>query len=193
MRRTLFGNTGYGLDTLGTEETVTKLKAADLKSFHQKLVSPKNCVLAIFGDVKASEVKAAVQKAFANWKGTPAPAGSPTFKLPNCRIGTGAPKRVEEIARQKAGRGRHRFRRHDHARRRPLRARFVAGSVQRPWLAPVSARARKAGPGLLRRRAAFSRTRARLFRLLRRHGTDQGRLWSNRNFLRKRNCCAPKA
>ena len=71
MRRTLFGNAGYGLDTLGTEKTVTKLRAADLKSFHRKLVVPNNCVLAIFGDVKAGEVKAAVEKAFRNWKGTP--------------------------------------------------------------------------------------------------------------------------
>jgi len=71
MRRTLFGNAGYGLDTLGTEETVTKLKVADLKAFHQKLVAPNNCVLAIFGDVKAAEVKTAVEKAFANWKKNP--------------------------------------------------------------------------------------------------------------------------
>ena len=71
MRRTLFGNTGYGLDTLGTEETVTKLQVADLKAFHQKLVAPNNCVLAIFGDVKATEVKAAVEKIFSNWKSTP--------------------------------------------------------------------------------------------------------------------------
>ena len=103
MRRTLFGNTGYGLDTLGTEETVTKLKVADLKSFHQKLVSPKNCVLAIFGDVKASEIKAAVQKAFTNWKGTPAsgPARSnfKTSKLAGSE--TGAPKRVEETRDKK--------------------------------------------------------------------------------------------
>ena len=68
MRRTLFGNVGYGLDPLGTEETVTRLQTADLKSFHQKLVAQKNCVLAIFGDVKAAEVKAAIEKAFANWK-----------------------------------------------------------------------------------------------------------------------------
>jgi zinc protease len=68
MRRTLFGNVGYGLDTLGTEESVAKLQIADLKAIHQKLVAQKNCVLAIFGDVKASEVKAAVEKAFANWK-----------------------------------------------------------------------------------------------------------------------------
>jgi zinc protease len=71
MRRTLFGNAGYGLDTLGTEESITKLQAADLKAFHQKLVAPNNCVLAIFGDVKVSEVKAAVEKAFASWKKNP--------------------------------------------------------------------------------------------------------------------------
>jgi zinc protease len=70
MRRTLFGNIGYGLDTLGTEESVTKLQAADLKAFHRKLVAPKNCVLAIFGDVKATDVKAAVEKVFTNWKNT---------------------------------------------------------------------------------------------------------------------------
>ena len=103
MRRTLFGNTGYGLDTLGTEETVTKLKAADLKSFHQKLISPKNCVLAIFGDVKASEVKAAVQKAFANWKGMPAsgPASSSPSNSQHAGTVPGAPLRVEELRDKK--------------------------------------------------------------------------------------------
>jgi zinc protease len=68
MRRTLFGNTGYGLDTLGTEESVTAMKASDLKAHHQKFAAPNNCVLAIYGDVKAPEVKAAVEKAFAGWK-----------------------------------------------------------------------------------------------------------------------------
>ncbi len=103
MRRTLFGNTGYGLDTLGTEETVTKLKATELKSFHQKLISPKNCVLAIFGDVKASEVKAAVQKAFANWKGTPAsgPASSSPSNSQHAGTVPGAPLRVEELRDKK--------------------------------------------------------------------------------------------
>ncbi len=67
MRRTLFGETGYGLDSLGTEESVGKISAADLKSFHRTFTTPNNCVLAIYGDVKAGEVKAAVEKAFANW------------------------------------------------------------------------------------------------------------------------------
>jgi zinc protease len=95
MRRTLFGNSGYGLDTLGTEESVTKLQVADLKAFHQKLVAQKNCVLAIFGDVKASEVKAAVEKAFSNWK----PGQKPEAKSQKPELKE--PKRVEETRDKK--------------------------------------------------------------------------------------------
>lgn len=68
MRRALFGNAGYGLDSLGTEATVGKISVAGLKAFHQKLAGPANCVLAIYGDVKAAEVKMAVDRAFGNWK-----------------------------------------------------------------------------------------------------------------------------
>jgi zinc protease len=68
MRRALFGSSGYGLDSTGMEETVTKLKAAGLKSFHKKLATPNNCVLAIFGDVKTAEVKSAVETVFGGWK-----------------------------------------------------------------------------------------------------------------------------
>ena len=69
MRRKLFGTGGYGLDSLGTEESVTKLKSKDLKAYHQRLTVPNNCVLAIYGDVKTADVKAAVEKAFGGWKG----------------------------------------------------------------------------------------------------------------------------
>ena len=68
MRRTLFGDKGYGLDPLGSEESVTALSAEDLKAHHEKFVVPNNCVLAIYGDVNAMEVKAAVEKAFGAWK-----------------------------------------------------------------------------------------------------------------------------
>jgi zinc protease len=68
MRRTLFGGIGYGLDILGSEETVSAMTAADLKTHHQKFAVPNNCVLAIYGDVNTTEVKAAVERAFAGWK-----------------------------------------------------------------------------------------------------------------------------
>jgi zinc protease len=68
MRRALFGDTSYGLDPLGSEETVGKISVADLQSFYQKLTVPNNCVLAIYGDVKIGEVKSAIEKHFGNWQ-----------------------------------------------------------------------------------------------------------------------------
>ena len=68
MRRALFGESGYGLDPLGTEETVQRISAADLKAYHQKLAVANNCVLAIYGDIDIATTKAAVERAFGNWK-----------------------------------------------------------------------------------------------------------------------------
>jgi len=68
MRRTLFGDTGYGLDSLGTEESVTRLAVDELRAFHARLTVPNNCVLAIYGDVEAHAVRAAVERAFAGWQ-----------------------------------------------------------------------------------------------------------------------------
>jgi zinc protease len=68
MRRALFGTKTYGLDPIGTEASVAKISVPDLKAFHQKLAVANNCVLAIFGDVKTADVKAAVENAFGKWK-----------------------------------------------------------------------------------------------------------------------------
>jgi zinc protease len=68
MRRALFGEIGYGLDALGNESSVEALQVADVKTFHQKLTRPNNCVLAIYGDIKAETVRAAVESVFGNWK-----------------------------------------------------------------------------------------------------------------------------
>src|SRR5207244_10928651 len=64
---------------------------------------PNNCVLAIFGDVKTADVKAAVERAFSNW--TPGSAGfqpsssgkSPELHRPNA----GEPRRVVETRDKK--------------------------------------------------------------------------------------------
>ena len=96
MRRALFGNVGYGLDTLGSEASVQALKVAQLQAFHQRLTVPNNCVLAIFGDVKAESVKAAVEKVFGKWPAgeaalTRLPASEPLKEI----------KRVTEIRDKK--------------------------------------------------------------------------------------------
>jgi zinc protease len=69
MRRALFGERGYGLNVNGTEESVARIQIGNLQAFHQKMVVPNNCVLAIYGDVKANDVRANVEKYFSNWQG----------------------------------------------------------------------------------------------------------------------------
>jgi zinc protease len=83
MRRALFGANSFGLDPIGTEASVAKVSVADLKSFHQKLAVPDNCVLAIFGDVKTDAVKAAVEKAFGSWQLADGKSGNPNSHLPS--------------------------------------------------------------------------------------------------------------
>jgi zinc protease len=67
MRRKLFGEATYGLNAIGSEESVQAISVSDLQKFHRDLAVPNNCVLAIFGDVKAGDVKAAAEKTFADW------------------------------------------------------------------------------------------------------------------------------
>lgn len=86
MRRALFGPGGYGLDALGTEASVQNIRVADLKTFHDQLARPNNCVLAIYGDIAPDQVKAAVEHAFAVWKPNSAlPSDTPhsALRTPN--------------------------------------------------------------------------------------------------------------
>jgi zinc protease len=68
MRRALFGDNGFGLDPIGSEEIVQRISGADLKAFHQRLAVPNNCILAIYGDIDVATAKAAVEKVFGTWK-----------------------------------------------------------------------------------------------------------------------------
>ena len=67
MRRSLFGEVAYGLDPLGTEETVQRLKVEQLKAFQGLLGVPNNGVLAIFGDINEQTALAAIKQALGSW------------------------------------------------------------------------------------------------------------------------------
>ncbi|MSU31134.1 MAG: insulinase family protein [Pedosphaera sp.] len=89
MRRGLFGESGYGLDGSGTEESIRRLSSEDLKSFHQRMAVPNNGVLAIYGDIDTATIREVVEAALAGWQPTPIPA------LPKCSS-RGAIARFEE-------------------------------------------------------------------------------------------------
>jgi zinc protease len=67
VRRGLFGEQAYGLQTSGTETSVQRVQTDDVVALHRRLAVPNNCVLAIFGDVDADATRAAVEKTFHSW------------------------------------------------------------------------------------------------------------------------------
>jgi len=73
MRSSLFGETGYGLSNNGTENSIQQIGLDEIKQFHSRLAVPRNCVLAIFGDVQPEAVRAAVEMQFGVWKASPEP------------------------------------------------------------------------------------------------------------------------
>ena len=68
LREALFGDHGYALRGKGSAAAVEKLTQKDLLQFRDKFVVAKNGVLAVFGNVKAVEVKELFEQFFATMK-----------------------------------------------------------------------------------------------------------------------------
>jgi len=88
MRRAMFGPMGYGLEVLGTEETVQHIGLDHLRRFHRALVTPANAVLAVYGDLTPDAARAAVEAVFAEWQpgAMPPQATPPADLLQNLRV-----------------------------------------------------------------------------------------------------------
>ena len=61
-RQALFGDRGYGLDALGTSQSVQNLRLPQIHNFFNTYRSPQNCVLAAFGDIATDAVRAEVNR-----------------------------------------------------------------------------------------------------------------------------------
>jgi zinc protease len=78
-----FANIAYGKDTpYGWQieyATVDRITRDDLMAFYQRYFFPANTMLAVWGDFNAAEMKAKLEKLFADWKATepPVPAFPP--------------------------------------------------------------------------------------------------------------------
>lgn len=82
MRRNLFAGHPFGLRTLGTPETVAKITRDDLLAFRDRYLCARNGVIAVFGAVKADEVKALVEREFEAFRsGEPAAVAPPQPSL----------------------------------------------------------------------------------------------------------------
>ena len=69
--RTMYKEHPYGLDPLGTRESLDRLLPSDLKEYHTKYIVPSNLVLAVVGDVDAQRVMELVDKLFGSLEARP--------------------------------------------------------------------------------------------------------------------------
>jgi zinc protease len=77
LRQHLYEGHPFGLRTLGKPESIGRLVRDELVAFRNRHLVGRNGVIAIFGAVKADEVRVAVEKAFAAM-----PAGEPAIVNP---------------------------------------------------------------------------------------------------------------
>ena len=60
----LYGRHPYGLPLLGTMPSVRRLRRAEMETFYRKIISPRNLVLAVAGDVDPKEIRERVEGKF---------------------------------------------------------------------------------------------------------------------------------
>lgn len=69
LKYNLYKKHPYRYDILGRPKTIKRFTKADILRFYKRYCTPRNLVLAIFGDVDKEVVESLVKKAFINFKG----------------------------------------------------------------------------------------------------------------------------
>ena len=78
--RLIYGFHPYGLPGSGTPDTLAALTRADFVDFHKKYFVPNNALIAVVGDITATDAMAGLEKYFGGWK--PADVPMPTVTDP---------------------------------------------------------------------------------------------------------------
>jgi len=90
LREAMYQSHPYRLNSLGTAPSVTNITRDNLLEFHRQYIVPNNMVLTVFGNVKADDIRAKVQKLFG-------PMKSAKLNFPNNgpeRLSTSTTKKV---------------------------------------------------------------------------------------------------
>lgn len=79
--KTAYGTQGYGLPTLGTEESIARLTADDLKAYYQKYVGGANIVFSIVTDLPVEKISSILETRLGKIKPTAERVKAPTATL----------------------------------------------------------------------------------------------------------------
>ena len=78
----VFSRTAYSHPSAGTTEAIRRISQADLRHFHSRYYRPANSILAVAGDITASEAFRFAEGFFGSWKTGPQEQVSPPVFAP---------------------------------------------------------------------------------------------------------------
>jgi zinc protease len=67
FRKEVFGTHPYGRLTVGSSETLDRIKRDDLMDFHSTYYVPNNAIMSVVGNITAKEVKTLLARFFSEW------------------------------------------------------------------------------------------------------------------------------
>ncbi len=70
FQKAYFGSSPLGHLSSGTEASLNKITAADLRSYYQKYLSPERALVAVVGDIEKTKLVDLLNATFGEWKGT---------------------------------------------------------------------------------------------------------------------------
>jgi len=98
--RVVFGDSPYGHPVSGTQESLTRITAADITKMHSRYYRPDNAILVIGGDIGAKDGIALATKYFGDWQKPTTPMPSLSAAMDGAGSKTG---RVVVIDKPDAG------------------------------------------------------------------------------------------
>ncbi|PKK82954.1 MAG: hypothetical protein CVT49_10850 [candidate division Zixibacteria bacterium HGW-Zixibacteria-1] len=85
--KTAYGDQGYGLPTIGTDESIANLTVDDIKAQYQKLVGGKNIIFSVATDLPAENISGIIGKRLGGIKSDAEPIAAPALTLQNEKSG----------------------------------------------------------------------------------------------------------
>ncbi len=87
FQRALFDDQPYGHPVEGTEETVARIRRADVEAFYRRFYQPDRALIVVVGDIAPDDARRRIESAFDKWKGTgEAPFQYPQESPPSARV-----------------------------------------------------------------------------------------------------------
>ncbi|MCP4583092.1 MAG: insulinase family protein [candidate division Zixibacteria bacterium] len=85
--KTAYGDRSYGLPTLGTEQSIARVTATDIREHYQKYVGGKNLIFSVASDLTVKQIEDMIKNRLSDIKADADTVSAPVFDLQDTKTG----------------------------------------------------------------------------------------------------------